>query len=98
MCTNPPEEKLKKTEGFTLGEGVVINLAIGKRFKAASKHGLPFVAFTRSESFALAVVQESAAVERLPEGPRLRYVAYAQEIRGNAGSDAHQGHEQILRF
>ena len=32
---------------------VVINLTSGKRFKAASKHGLPFVAFTRSESFAM---------------------------------------------
>ena len=33
---------------------VVINLTSGKRFKAASKHGLPFVAFNRSESFAMA--------------------------------------------
>ena len=30
----------------------MIKLASGLRFKAAAKHGLPFVAFTRSESFA----------------------------------------------
>ena len=39
--------------GLTLKEGVVIYLTSGKRFKAASKHGLPFVAFTRSESSAM---------------------------------------------
>ena len=44
---------VNKAQGLTLKEGVVINLTSGKRFKAASKHGLPFVAFTRSESFAL---------------------------------------------
>jgi hypothetical protein len=32
---------------------VVIFLVGGKRFRPASKHGLPFVAFTRSESFAM---------------------------------------------
>ena len=44
---------VNKAQGITLKEGVVINLNSGKRFKAASKHGLPFVAFTRSESFAM---------------------------------------------
>ena len=44
---------VNKAQGLTLKEGVVINLTSGKRFKAASKHGLPFVAFTRSESFAM---------------------------------------------
>ena len=44
---------VNKGQGVTLKEGVVINLTSGKRFKAASKHGLPFVAFTRSESFAM---------------------------------------------
>ena len=34
-------------------EGVVINLRGSARFRPASKHGLPFVAFTRSESFAM---------------------------------------------
>ncbi len=31
----------------------MIHLVGGKRFKPASKHGLPFVTWTRSESFAL---------------------------------------------
>ena len=44
---------VNKAQGLTLKEGVVLNLTSGKRFKAASKHGLPFVAFTRSESFGM---------------------------------------------
>ena len=51
---------VNKAQGLTLKEGVVINLSSGKRFKAASKHGLPFVAFTRSESF------EMTAFKNLP--------------------------------
>ena len=51
---------VNKAQGLTLKEGVVINLTSGKRFKAASKHGLPFVAFTRSESF------EMTAFKNLP--------------------------------
>merc|ERR1712012_693281 len=46
-----------KAQGLTLKEGVVINLTSGKRFKAASKHGLAFVAFTRSESFAMIAIK-----------------------------------------
>ena len=34
-------------------EGVVINLNGSRSFRPASKHGLPFVAWTRSESFAM---------------------------------------------
>ena len=45
---------VNKAQGLTIKEGVVINLAGGgKRFRPASKHGLPFVVFTRSESFAM---------------------------------------------
>ena len=43
---------INKAQGLTLPEGVVIKLSTGPRFKAAAKHGLTFVAFTRSESFA----------------------------------------------
>ena len=32
---------VNKAQGLTLKEGVVLNLTSGKRFKAASKHGLP---------------------------------------------------------
>ena len=34
-------------------EGVVIHLEGSRRYRPASKHGLAFVAFTRSESFAM---------------------------------------------
>ena len=45
---------VNKAQGLTVKEGVVIHLVSGSRkFKPASKHGLPFVAFTRSESFAM---------------------------------------------
>ena len=45
---------VNKAQGLTVKEGVVIHLeGGGKRFRPASKHGLPFVAFTRSQSFAM---------------------------------------------
>ena len=45
---------VNKAQGLTIKEGVVIHLVGGKRFRPAAKHGLPFVAWTRSESFAMA--------------------------------------------
>ena len=44
---------VNKAQGLTIKEGVVIHLVGGRRFRPASKHGLPFVAWTRSESFAM---------------------------------------------
>ena len=44
---------VNKAQGLTLPEGVVVHLAGSGKFRPASKHGLPFVAFTRSESFAM---------------------------------------------
>ena len=44
---------VNKAQGLTIKEGVVIHLQGSQRFRPASKHGLPFVAFTRSESFAM---------------------------------------------
>ena len=44
---------VNKAQGLTIKEGVVIHLVGGKRFRPAAKHGLPFVAWTRSESFAM---------------------------------------------
>ena len=56
--TNPWEAPLSgltvnKAQGLTIKEGVVLHLVGSCRFRPASKHGLPFVAFTRSESFAM---------------------------------------------
>ena len=42
---------VNKAQCLTLKEGVVINLTSIRKVKAASKLGLPFVAFTLSESF-----------------------------------------------
>jgi hypothetical protein len=44
---------VNKSQGLTVKEGVVINLAGGPKYKPASRHGLPYVAWTRSESFAM---------------------------------------------
>ena len=44
---------VNKAQGLTVKEGVVIHLVGGKRFRPASKHGLPFVAWKRSEGFAM---------------------------------------------
>jgi hypothetical protein len=44
---------VNKAQGLTVKEGVVIHLVGGRRFRPASKHGLPFVAYTRSENFAM---------------------------------------------
>ena len=44
---------VNKAQGLTLKDGVVIHLKGGVRFRPAALHGLPFVAWTRSESFAM---------------------------------------------
>jgi len=44
---------INKAQGLTMKEGVVIHLEGSRRYRPASKHGLAFVAFTRSESFAM---------------------------------------------
>ena len=38
---------------MSIKEGVALHLVGSCRFRTAAKHGLPFVAFTRSESFAM---------------------------------------------
>ena len=42
---------VNKAQGLTIKEGVVIHLVGNTKWRPASKHGLSFVAFTRSESF-----------------------------------------------
>ncbi len=44
---------VNEAQGLTMKEGVVIHLVGSSRFRPASKHGLPFVAWTRSESFSM---------------------------------------------
>ena len=84
---------VNKAQGLTLKEGVVIRLTSGKRFKAASKHGLPFVAFTRSESFAMTAFKN---LPPFPERQGLGHAAHAQALHANAGPQAHRDHAQAL--
>ena len=51
---------VNKAQGLTIKEGVVIHLVGSKNFRPAAKHGLSFVAFTRSENF------EMTAFKNLP--------------------------------
>ena len=51
---------INKSQGLTLSEGIVVDLEGSQRYKPASKHGLAFVAFTRSTSF------ENTAFSNLP--------------------------------
>ena len=62
---------VNKAQGLTPKEGVVINLTSGKRFKAAFKHGLPFVAFTHSESSAMTAFKNLPPWEDFQKGQDL---------------------------
>jgi hypothetical protein len=75
---------VNKAQGLTVKEGVVIHLVGSKRFRPASKHGLPFVAFTRSESFAMTAFKNLPPWEDFVKGRdsdmlRMR-LAFTQEL------------------
>ena len=59
---------VNKAQGLTIKEGVVIHLVGGKRFRPAAKHGLPFVAFTRSESFSMTAFKNLPAWDDFVKG------------------------------
>ena len=59
---------VNKAQGLTIKEGVVINLAGSQRFRPAGKHGLPFVAWTRSESFAMTAFKNLPALSDFVKG------------------------------
>ena len=59
---------MNKAQGLTIKEGVVIHLAGGKKFRPAAKHGLPFLAWTRSESFAMTAFKNLPAWRHFQEG------------------------------
>ncbi len=44
---------VNKAQGLTIKEGGVVHLDGSSRFRPASKRGLPIVAFTRSDGFAM---------------------------------------------
>ena len=71
---------INKAQGLTLPEGVVIKLSSGPRFKAAAKHGLPFVAFTRSESFARTAFHNLPAWDDFAKGASSEMLRIRQDF------------------
>ena len=71
---------INKAQGLTLPEGVVIKLSSGPRFKAAAKHGLPFVAFTRSESFARTAFHNLPAWDDFAKGAQSEMLRIRQDF------------------
>ena len=60
---------VNKSQGLTLEEGVVIHLASsGRSFIPAAKHGMPFVAFTRSENFAMTAFKNLPPIGEFMKG------------------------------
>ena len=71
---------INKSQGLTLQEGVVINLNGSRTFRPASKHGLPFVAFTRSESFAMTAFKNLPPWEDFTRGKESDMLYVRQEF------------------
>ena len=59
---------VNKAQGLTIKEGVVIHLAGGKKFRPAGRYGLPFVAWTRSESFSMTAFKNLPACSEFQDG------------------------------
>ena len=71
---------VNKAQGLTVKEGVVIHLVGSKRFRPASKHGLPFVAFTRSENFAMTAFKNIPPLQDFLDWSQVGHVAHAMDI------------------
>ena len=76
---------VNKAQGLTIKEGVVIHLAGSKRFRPASKHGLPFVAFTRSENFAMAAFKNLPPFNDFLKGKESSMLRMRQAFVGELG-------------
>ena len=79
---------VNKAQGLTMKEGVVVHLAGSRRFRPASKHGLPFVAFTRSENFAMTAFKNLPPWEDFVHGRqsnmlrmRMAYMEMLEDMR-----------------
>ncbi|MDA8609420.1 hypothetical protein N9L19_00735 [bacterium] len=59
---------VNKAQGLTIKEGVVIPQVGGKRFTPAAKHGLPFVACTRSASLSITAFKTLPAWDDFVKG------------------------------
>ena len=71
---------VNKAQGLTIKEGVVVHLNGSKNFRPASKHGLPFVAFTRSESFHMTAFYNLPAWEDFLRGRNSDLLRMRQEF------------------
>ena len=78
---------VNKAQGLTIKEGVVLHFVGTRRFRPASKHGLPFVAFTRSESFAMTAFKNLPPWEDFGRGRdtdmlrmRLEFTAWLEKL------------------
>ena len=87
---------VNKAQGLTIQEGVVNHLNGSKNYRPASKHGLPFVAFTRSESFHMTAFCNLPPWDDLFAGLPIGFATHATRVRGAAGGDAPANHGQML--
>ena len=102
-----------KMQGLIVKEGVVIHLVGSKRFRPASKHGLPFVAFTRSENFAMTAFKNLPPWQDFLEGRksdmlrmRKRFTEWLEELHAETlarhsslktSEDENEAHEEWRR-
>ena len=71
---------VNKAQGLTCEEGVVVHLAGSGRFPPASKHGLPFVAYTRSTCFALTAFKNLPSFDDFKKGKQSPMLHRRQEF------------------
>ena len=91
----------------------MIHLVGSKRFRPASKHGLPFVAFTRSENFAMTAFKNLPPWQDFLEGRksdmlrmRMRFTEWLEELHTKTiashsslktSEDENEAHEEWRR-
>ena len=104
---------VNKAQGLIVKEGVVIHLVGSKRFRPASKHGLPSVAFTRSENFAMTAFKNLPPWQDFLEGRksdmlrmRMRFTEWLEELHAKTkashsslktSEDENEAHEEWRR-
>ena len=78
-----------KAQGLTVKEGVVIHLVGGShKFKPASKHGISFVAFTRSQSFAMTAFKNIPPWQDFQKGSESDMLRMRLRFTGNPDTSA----------
>jgi len=73
-----------KAQGLTVKDGMAIHPNGSKRYRPALKHGLPFVAFTRSESFHLMAFCSWPPWEDFCAGLQIGFATHASLVLWNA--------------